>query len=163
MHRTRTNRRIAVVAAVGVTMLALGAGPALADGHSIVRADLVGSMPAPASPVVAGIAPGTSPWVNGPSSVRVREDGRVDVSIMGLVIPPPQGTNTNPIRSVVATLVCDGMVRVSTAPFALSAAGDGSISTMVRGTRHCDDPMVLIRPEGRPVYIASSQRDHDDD
>lgn len=161
MRRTRTNRRILAAAAVGVATLALAAGPALADGHSIVRAHLVGSMPAPASPVIAGIAPGGAPWVNGPSSVRVREDGRIDVSIMGLIIPT---RGTNPIPAVVATLVCDGTARVSTAPFALSAAGDGSTSTMIAGTRDCDDAAVLIQPAAnRAVYIASSQGDHDDD
>jgi hypothetical protein len=153
-----------VIAAVAVTMLALSAGPALAGGHSIVRADLVGSMPAPASPAIAGINPGGAPWVNGPSSVRVREDGRITVSITGLVIPPPRGTGVNPIAAVVATLVCDGAVRASTAPFPLSAAGDGSTSTMIAGTRHCDDAAVLIQPAAnRAVYIASSQGDHDDD
>jgi len=164
MHRMRTNFRTAATAAAAVTLLALSAAPALADGHSVLRADLVGSMPAPASPVVAGIAPGGAPWVNGPSSVRVREDGRIDVSIMGLVIPPPRGANTNPIASVVATLVCDNMVRVSTGPFALSAAGNGSTSTMIQGTRHCDDPAVLIQPTAnRAVYIASSSGEADDD
>jgi len=165
MLRTRTTR-ISATAAAAVTLLAMTAVPALADGgsgHSILRADLVGSMPAPASPVIAGIAPGGAPWVNGPSSVRVRKDGRIDVSIMGLVIPPPVGTGVNPIASVVATLVCDDMVRASTLPFALSAAGDGSTSTMIAGTRHCDDPVVLIQPAGRPIYIASSQGDHHDD
>ena len=164
MRRTRTNRRMPVIAAVAVAMLALSAGPALADGHSIVRADLVGSMPAPASPAVAGINPGGAPWVNGPSSVRVREDGRISVSITGLVIPPPRGTGVNPIAAVVATLVCDGAVRASTEPFALSTAGDGSTSTKIAGTRHCDDAAVLIQPAAnRAIYIASSQGDHDDD
>jgi hypothetical protein len=162
MLRTQTTR-LSATAAAALTLLAVTAAPALADGHSILRANLVGSMPAPASPVIDGIAPGGAPWVNGPSSVRVRKDGRIDVSIMGLVIPPPRGNNTNPIASVVATLVCDGMVRASTLPFALSAAGDGSTSTMIAGTRHCDDPVVLIQPAGRPIYIASSQGDHDDD
>jgi hypothetical protein len=164
MRRTRTNRRIPAAAAVGVVMLALAAGPAMADGHSIVRADLVGSMPAPASPAIARVNPGAAPWVNGPSSVRVREDGRIKVKIRGLVIPPPGGTGGNPIAAVVATLVCDGAVRASTDPFPLSAAGDGSTSTMIAGTRHCDDAVVLIQPAAnRAIYIASSMGDHDDD
>ena len=164
MRRTRTNRRIATTAAVAVGLLALSASPALADGHSIVRADLVGSLPAPASSAIAGVDPGAAPWVNGPSSVRVRQDGRVRVSITGLVIPPPRGTGVNPIAAVVATLVCDGAVRASTDPFPLSTAGDGSTSTMIAGTRHCDDAAVLIQPAAnRAVYIASSRGDHDDD
>lgn len=164
MRRTRTNRRTAATAAVAVAMLALTATPALADGNSIVRADLMGSMPAPASPAIDGIAPGGAPWVNGPSSVRVRKDGRISVSITGLVIPPPRGTGVNPIAAVVATLVCDGAVRASTVPFALSATGDGSTSTMIEGTRHCEDPAVLIQPAAnRAVYIAATSGHHEDD
>jgi hypothetical protein len=144
--------------------LALTASPALADGgsgHSILRAKLVGSMPAPASPAIAGINPGGAPWVNGPSSVRVREDGRIRVKITGLVIPPPVGTGVNPVASVVATLVCDDAVESSTAPFALDAAGNGSTSDKITGTRHCEDPVVLIQPAGnRAVYIASAMGHH---
>jgi hypothetical protein len=166
MHRTRTTR-ISATAAAAVTLLAVTAAPALADGgrgHSILRAQLVGSMPAPASPTIAGILPGGRPWVNGPSTVRVREDGRITVKIRGLVIPPPSGTGVNPVASVVATLVCDGAVRSSTAAFALSPAGDGSTSTTISGTEDCMDPMVLIQPAAnRSAYIASSTGDHDDD
>ena len=165
MNTMRTSRLIpATVAALAA--LALTASPALADGgsgHSILKDKLVGSMPAPASPTIDGIAPGGAPWVNGPSKVRVREDGRITVKIKGLVIPPPVGTGVNPVASVVATLVCDGEAGDSTDPFALSPAGDGSTSDVISGTRHCEDPMVLIQPAGRAIYIASTvDDDHDD-
>ena len=165
MNLTRTSRLIPATAVAALAALALTASPALASGHSILRDQLVGSMPAPDSPPIAGINPGGAPWVNGPSKARVREDGRITVTIRGLVIPPPRGTNTNPVASVVATLVCDDMVTSSTAPFALSTAGDGSTSDTITGTRHCEDPVVLIQPAGnRTVYIASTMDDdHDDD
>ena len=168
MHTTRSNR-VLPTAAVTLAIVALSAGPALADGssgHSLLRAQFVGSMPAPASPTIAGITPGTRPWVNRPSKVRVREDGRITVTIRGLVIPPPLGTGTNPVASVVATLVCDNTVMASTKPFALSAAGNGSTRDVISVPRHCDDPAVLIQPAGnRAAYIASAfgEEDHDDD
>jgi hypothetical protein len=152
--------------AVGaLTVLALTALPASADGggggggggRSIVRSELMGSMPAPASPQIAGVNPGAAPWVNGPSRVRVRVDGRVKVTIRGLVIPPPTGTGVNPITSVVATLVCGDTVRASTAPFALSSAGDGSTTQVVDAPGECADPVALIQPAAnRAVYIAST-------
>src|SRR5659263_569405 len=111
-------------------------------GHVLLRAELVGSMPAPGSPVVAGINPGGAPWVNGPSRVRVRDDGRITVQIRGLVLPPPRGTGVNPIASVVATLVCDQLIEASTMPFVLSAAGNGSTREVIAVPRHCDDPVV---------------------
>ena len=165
MSTTRTSHVIPATAVAALAALALTASPALADGgsgHSILRAELVGSMTA--DPPIAGIAPGGAPWVNGPSKARVREDGRIEVKIKGLVIPPPVGTGVNPVASVVATLVCDGAVESSTAPFALDAAGDGSTSDVITGTRHCEDPIVLIQPAGNLArFIASTVDDQDDD
>jgi hypothetical protein len=159
MHTTRSNRVLPSTAAVALAIITLTAGPALADGssgHSVVRAPLVGSMPN-TSPTIALIKPGGAPWVNGPSKVRVRKDGRITVTIRRLVIPPPVGTGVNPVASVVATLVCDNKVKSSTMPFALSGAGNGSTSDVIRVPRHCDDPAVLIQPAGnRAVYIASA-------
>lgn len=174
MRTTRTIRALTTSAALALAVGAFAAAPAFAEGtpsggHVLLTARLVGSMPAPDSPMVAGINPGAAPWVNGPSRVRVRNNGNITVQIHGLVIPPPRGTGANPIASVVATLVCDQQATASTTPFALSAAGDGSTRDVISVPRHCDDPVVLIQPAGnRAVYIASttelkrSHAGHDD-
>ncbi len=162
MHMTRSNRVISTTAAAALAMVTLTAVPAFADGSggdSVLSAPLMGSTLAPVSPTIAGINPGAAPWVNGPSRVRVREDGRITVTIRGLIIPKLGG---NPVASVVATLVCDNMVAPSTAPFALSKAGDGSTSDMISVPRHCEDPAVLIQPaKNRLVYIASTMGEDD--
>ena len=96
MHMTRSNRVVSTTAAAVLAMVAFSAAPAFADGssgdsssgHSVLRAQLMGSTPAPVSPMIAGINPGGVPWVNGPSNVRVRRDGRITVNIRRLVIPP---------------------------------------------------------------------------
>ena len=164
MHMTRSNRVISITAAAALAMVTLTAAPAFADGSggdSVLSAPLIGSTPA-VSPIIADVKPGLAPWVNGPSMVRVREDGRITVTIRGLVIPPPVGKGVNPIASVVATLVCDNMVAPSTAPFALSTAGDGSTSDMISVPRHCEDPAVLIQPaRNRSVNIASTMGEDD--
>lgn len=174
MRMTRTIRALTTSAALVLAVGGFAASPAFADGtpsggHILLNAALVGSMPAPASPVVAGINPGGAPWVNGPSRVRVHDTGSITVQIRGLVIPPPRGTGVNPIASVVATLVCDQQVASSSAPFALTAAGDGSTRDMIAVPRDCDNPVVLIQPAAnRAVYIAStvehprSHAEHDD-
>lgn len=158
MHLTRSNRLLSTSAAV-LAIVTLTAGPALADGssgHSVLRAPLMGSSPIPEGPTIANVPPGGSRWVNGPSRVRVREDGRITVTIRGLVLA---SSNSNPFGSVVATLVCDNMVTASTAPFGLSTGeggGDGSTSDKISVPRHCDNPAVLIQPAGRNIYIASA-------
>ena len=86
---------------------------------------------------------------------------QIEVKIKGLVIPPPVGTGVNPVASVVATLVCDGAVESSTAPFALDAAGDGSTSDVITGTRHCEDPIVLIQPAANLARFIASTVDDD--
>jgi hypothetical protein len=162
MRKTRTIRALTTSAAVVLAVTAFSVAPAVAEGsgsngHTLLRAELVGSMPAPASPVIAGISPGAAPWVNGPSRARVREGGRITVEIRGLVIPPPRGTGVNPIASVVATLVCGQMVEGSTMPFALSTAGNGRTTDVISVPRTCDDPVVLIQPAAnRTIYIAST-------
>ena len=162
MHTTRSKRVLSSAAAVTLAVVTLTAGPALADGsggHSVLRAPLMGSMPAPASPKIADINPGSALWVNGPSKVRVRQDGRITVAIRGLVLP---SLGLNPFASVVATLVCDNMVKDSTEPFALSPAGNGSTSDVISVPRHCDDPTVLIQPAAKlTIYIASAFGDDD--
>jgi hypothetical protein len=166
MQMTRSNRVVSTTAAAVLAMVTLSAAPAFADGsgggsssgHSVLRARLMGSTPAPVSPMIAGINPGGAAWVNGPSNVRVRRDGRISVTIRGLVLVK---TGDNPIPSVVATLVCDNMVSSSTTPFALSPAGNGSTSDKISVPRHCEDPTVLIQPAGRPIYIASAMGEDD--
>jgi hypothetical protein len=159
MQMTRSNRLLSTSAAV-LAIVTLTAGPALADGssgHSVLRAPLMGSSPIPEGPTIANVPPGGARWVNGPSRVRVREDGRITVTIRGLVLA---SSNFNPFGSVVATLVCDNMVTASTAPFALSTGeggGDGSTSDKISVPSHCDNPVVLIRPVAKPkIYIASA-------
>jgi hypothetical protein len=160
VYTSRSSRALSTTAAVALALITFTAGSASADdssGRPLLRAPLVGSMPAPASPTIAGINPGGAPWVNGPSSVLVREDGRITVRIRGLVIPPPVGTGVNPVASVVATLVCDNTVADSTAPFALSTAGDGHTRGAITVPTLCTDPTVLIQPAANTsVYIASS-------
>jgi hypothetical protein len=162
---TRTGRVLTAATISALAFTALSVAPAFADGGEgsrggnsvVLRAELVGSNPAPASPVVAGINPGAVPWVIDRSTVRVREDGRIRVKITGLVIPPPIGTGVNPVASVVATLVCGDTVADSTEPFALSPAGNGSIRERISVPKSCEDPTVLIQPAGnRTVYIASA-------
>jgi hypothetical protein len=166
-HLGTATAATAATALTGLALLAATSGPSFADdshARTLLEADLVGSSPAPASPTVAGVRPGAAPWVDGPSTARVRPDGRVSVTITGLVIPTPVGTGTNPIASVVATVVCDDTVRASTAPFPLSSAGDGATSDRVALHGRCTDPAVLVQPAAnRAVYIASSTGGSADD
>ena len=144
----------ATTAALVVTVTS--AGPALASGHSILREDFEGIAGAndlvnPSQPI-AGVNAGGAPWVvDEGSAVRVREDGRITVSVRGLIIPG----RGNPVGMMAASLVCDGMVFDSTEPFAVSPDGNGGIEDRIASTDDCDDPIVLVRAATDPAALGN--------
>jgi len=126
------------------------AGPAAAHGgDTLLRSGFEGNVPADrpgATPTIAGVPSAGRPWVlEDNSQVRVREDGRIDVKLRGLVIEEAPFNGTNPVAQVAATLVCDDMVADSTDPFDLSPEGDGRTRQHIDVPEDCDDPVVLIR------------------
>lgn len=142
------------------------ASPAAARGHSILREDLQGTFPltdpVSPSPVIAGVNPGGAPWViDDDSEARVREDGRISVEVNHLVIP--NRDPGNPVAMMAASLVCDDMVVDSTKAFAVSPEGNGEVEDRIRGTKDCDDPIVLVRnatnPDALGAYFAVAMDD----
>jgi len=148
---------IAVTAVLVVT--ATTAAPAMASGHSLVREHFQGIAgsrdPVNPSLPIAGVPAGGAPWVlDADSHVRVREDGRITVVVNHLVIPgrvPP-----NPVATMAASLVCGDVVVDSTAPFAVSPDGNGSISDRIGefDEDECDNPTVLVRNATGPTLGA---------
>jgi hypothetical protein len=129
-------------------------------GQDLLRSGLAGSTPvARGGTAIFGVNPGGVPWVTDKgSSVRVRRDGRIDVRIEGLVIPPPDGTNTNPVPGITASLYCNATRADTTAPVTpLDTAGDGRIRDTLTLPDTCVAPVVLLNPNGNlATYIAAS-------
>jgi hypothetical protein len=160
--RTVLVRSTAVVAVLAASLFS--AAPASASGKSLVRDGFEGSVPLTepgATPIIAGVSPGGAPWVlDDKSNVRLREDGRITVKLVGLVIPG----RGNPVAMMAASLVCDDMVVSSTDPFMVDAAGNGRTKDVIHVPDDCDDPVVLIRnatdPANLGAYFAFTD-DHD--
>ena len=153
-----------VLAAAGsIALSALTVAPASAAGGTaglVLDQRFIPVSPAPASPVIAGINPGGAPWVLDKSTAAVRTDGAIKVRLRGLVIPTPPLNGTNPVASVVATLVCNGAVVDSTDPFALSTAGNGATDDTISVPVACPAPRVLIQPAAnRAAYISATIAD----
>jgi len=164
--------RLALAGAVAVLGLALNPTAALAHGggHTIIKADLVGSSkPEHGGMPILGVAPGGRDWIVARGEVRVRESGRIDVRLEGLQIPAadnPTGVTSNPVPAITATLYCGTTVAgVSTLQPLSMPDGDARFrETLALTTSDCDDPTVLINPNGAPgTYIANSVPDEDDD
>jgi hypothetical protein len=136
---------------------------AIGDGNrDLLRSGVAGSTPegtpeAPGGPVLFGILPGGKPWVaNRRSSIRVERGGEVNIKVRGLVIPgnvPP-----NPVTTLVASLVCNGVVVAMTDPVPFSQRGNATIDQDITVPKPCVAPVILFRPNAAPEapYIGAS-------
>ena len=152
MRTTRTTTS-ATIAAVALAVTVLTGGPASASGHTILRDGFEGNVPltAPgATPVIGGVNPAGRGWILDDSSrVRVREDGRITVSIRGLIF---SNGDPNVVPLVAASLVCGDAVVDSTEPFELSVPkGNAHTNQRIAVPDDCDDPVVLIRNASNPA------------
>jgi len=153
--------RVLVTALCVVGMVAASAVPTFADekgnltDFSSMTAIPVGGM------VVRGIIGGGLPWAIKSGTGTVSQQGRVDVTVKGLVIPALG--NINPIHTFEATVSCltpDGVANVSTGGFAATVpGGDSHITATVDLPRPCKDPIVFVGifPSGR--WFAMSNPD----
>ena len=164
--------RLALAGAVAVLGLALNPAAALAHGggHTIIKADLIGSTsPKNGGQPILGVVPGGRDWIVARGEVRVRESGRIDVRLEGLQIPAadnPTGVTSNPVPTITATLYCGATVAgVSTVQPLSVPDGDARFrETLALTTTDCDSPTVLINPNGAAgTYIANSVADDEDD
>jgi hypothetical protein len=114
----------------------------------------------PTDPAVHGNAAGGVPWVLKFGEARLRQDGRLDVRIRGLVIPPPTGTGTpGPVMTVRAALYCgaDTTAAATTQSVPLSSSGDAQIRAFLTLPAKCLAPALLIQPNGSStVYITAN-------
>ena len=111
--------------------------------------------------VVRGITGGGLPWAIASGTGTVSQQGAVDVTVKGLVIPSLGGIN--PIANFEATVSCltpDRIVNVSTGRFDATVPGGNShITATVDLPRPCKDPIVFVGvfPSGR--WFAMSNPD----
>lgn len=124
---------------------------------ALLRSGLVGSTPSPVGPTLFGITPGTAPWVIDAGSVRVDRTGRFDLRVRGLVIPTPPANGTNPVPTLSASLVCNGVVVDTTDAVPFNSRGNARIHTSVDVPEQCLAPAVLVHPNlVTGAYIAAN-------
>jgi hypothetical protein len=115
----------------------------------------------PSDPALLDAAAGGVPWVLRFGEVSLRDNGRLDVSIRGLVIPTAPFTGTaGPVTTVEASLYCAGNSTpvATSAPVPISTTGDARIRARLTLPATCQIPALLIHPSGAAgVYIASSE------
>jgi hypothetical protein len=125
-------------------------------GHTLFRSALAPTVLS--DPTIHGVARGGVPWQLDSGQARLRQDGRLTVSVRGLVIP---GNGTpGPVTSISASLYCgaDSTAAVATTgSVPLSREGDATIAQRVTLPAKCLAPIVLVHPNGNDAaYIAAS-------
>ncbi len=114
----------------------------------------------PSDPTLLGAAAGGAPWVLRFGEASLRSNGRLDVSIRGLVIPTgPFAGTAGPVTTVEASLYCgENSTPVATsAAVSISIHGNAHISARFTLPTKCLIPALLIHPNGvGNVYIAAS-------
>jgi hypothetical protein len=115
----------------------------------------------PTDPAFHSVTPGSLPWVLKRGDVRLKRDGKLDLQVKGLVIPPPMGNGTpGPVTTISASLYCGAdtnpMPADTTQQVPISSKGDARIhdaSFTVPTT--CLAPVILVHPNGlATTYIA---------
>jgi hypothetical protein len=153
-------RMVLVLVAIGALVFALSASGSSRDngnGEALVRSGLAPSVPT--DPPFHGIAAAGAPWVLSDSSVRLKANGELDISIVGLILPS-LGT-AGPVTTVSASLLCGGDANANraatTGTFPLSQAGDARIEETLSLPATCLAPIFVIHPNGGTArYIAVS-------
>lgn len=112
----------------------------------------------PTDPTFHGVTPGGAPWVLKSGTVRLKSDGKLDLTVRGLVIPT-LGT-AGPVTTISASLYCGADTSTTpadtTQQVPISSAGNARIhdrSFAVPST--CLAPVILVHPNGNAsAYIA---------
>jgi hypothetical protein len=156
-------RLVAGVALVFGSLVAGTAGVAIAKSHNdgnVLRADTLFPVADPfkGNPAAAirGVTGAGAPWVIGESEVRLRADGRLKVEFEGLVLAT---TGVNPallMRAVVSCATADpaAPMNVSSAPFDVTAAGDGELDTTIMLPSPCVAPIIFVVNNGSGSWFA---------
>jgi hypothetical protein len=146
---------LVVALAASSLVFALGAsadrGNREGASADILDSSLAPSLPSPTDPTIHGVKPGGAPWGLTEGSVRLRDDGRVEIRIDGLVLPTVgTGTTPGPVSEIAASLFCGAdsntTTAATTAAVPLSSDGDAVIRTTVTLPSTCLAPIVLVNP-----------------
>jgi hypothetical protein len=101
---------------------------------------------------IRGINGGGLPWNIGPSSGELKANGKLEISVRGLVFAagPNTGKNTVPsFRAIVSCLTADGGVQnVTSDPFPADSAGNANIETSLALPEPCIAPLIFVTSPG---------------
>ena len=119
---------------------------ALADpGGSKVLDDQLTGLPATmTNQTLFGIVAGGLPWRLDSGSVHLFRDGRLQVTVHGLVLAAGGAEGTNPIPNGQAIVTCAGAPAAMSSVVPFAPGGDAQINEKVALPEHCLAPTVFF-------------------
>ena len=98
---------------------------------------------------IRGLGGGGIPWLIDEGRGELRQDGRLDIRVRGLVLAT---TRANPVAAFRGVVSCQviaadgtpGILNVSTADFPATPAGDADIEAMLELPAQCFAPIVFV-------------------
>jgi hypothetical protein len=146
---------LAVLAALAVPALGLGGG----DGRKVLDADVLAPVTEPYTGVanpIRGVVGGGLPWELKAGDADLRANGRLKLSVHGLVLArrapvPANLQGTIPFAQLGAIVSCQTttngsatVANVSTKLFDVTTRGDGHLDTAVALPSPCFAPIVFV-------------------
>jgi hypothetical protein len=159
--------------AVAMMLMISSVSTASADSSKILKFDTMVGVPRPytgATNAIRGVPGGGLPWVVGSAEGNLKTNGKLEITVMGLVIDPNDPAaiergvaGTNPSATFKALVSClskdsAGLpitVNIPTAAFPADAAGNSHIETVVSLPRPCIAPIVFVTSGGGSWFTAT--------
>jgi hypothetical protein len=174
--------RLVLVLAAVVSVMAFGFGPigARAGVPKILEFDSMVGVPRPytgAANAIRGVNGGGLPWVIGSATGELKQSGKLELSVTGLVFDPNDqavkdrnlaGINNQPkFNALVSCLSRDASgnpltVNLTTGPFAAttgpagSGGGNAKVEAQLALPKPCIAPIVFVTNEAASAWFAAT-------
>jgi hypothetical protein len=162
--------RLVLIAVVALAVLAVGFGAGLAREPKILEFDSMVGVPSTLTGTqnpIRGIPGGGLPWTLTSATGELKQSGKLEVKVTGLVFAAGPNTGSNTVasfRAIVSCLDATGTaVNRTTAAFpattgpASSGGGNASIEAMVDLPKPCIAPIVFVTSPGGAWFAVTGQ------
>ena len=149
---------IGMLVAVLVLSTFFMAGSVTAKDSEIMKFSSMVGVPRPytgATNAIRGVPGGGRPWVIGAAEGKLKDNGKLEVQVRGLVIDPNEpvataGTNPSPtFRVIVSCMSTDAsgaavVSNIMTDPFPADAAGNAEVEAKLTLPSPCIAPIIFV-------------------
>jgi len=136
--------RTAVIFGLLATMLIGGTVAGTAGGSKVLDASMVGIPAAKAGQPFLGAIGGGLPWRLDRGEAKLFRDGRLQVTVVGLVLAAGANEGRNPIATGKALVSCDGTIVAESSTVPYSPEGDANVNEQVALPGTCLAPVVFF-------------------